>query len=83
MMDGQVFSTTWQKHIGTYLDKIQTFNCHIKEKIPKTMKGVSIIKNRSKTITWHFLVIIYKPFVKPRLDYDDITYNQPNNESFA
>ena len=29
------------------------------------------------------LLIIYKPFVRPHLDYGDIVYDQLNNQSFS
>ena len=29
------------------------------------------------------LIIIYKSFVRPHLDYGDLIYDQPNNESFC
>ena len=29
------------------------------------------------------LLTIYKSFVRPHLDYGDIIYDQPNNESFC
>ena len=29
------------------------------------------------------LLAIYKSFVRPHLDYGDIIYDQPNNESFC
>ena len=29
------------------------------------------------------LLLIYKSFIRPHLDYGDITYDQPNNESFC
>ena len=31
----------------------------------------------------HSLITIYKSFVRPHLDYCDIIYDQPNNESFC
>ena len=29
------------------------------------------------------LLTVYKSFVRPHLDYGDIIYDQPNNESFC
>ena len=58
------------------------FNYHIREKMPKAMKEIGIIKKLSKVLPQHSLVAIYKSFVRPHLDYGDITYDQPNNESF-
>ena len=37
---------------------------------------------KNNSIPQHSLVTIYKSFVRPHLDYGDIIYDQPNNESF-
>ena len=49
----------------------------------KALKGIGIIKKLSKSLPRHSLVTIYKSFVRPHLDYGDIIYDQPNNESFT
>ena len=77
-----VFCANWQKHLGMYLDESLNFNYHIREKMSKAMKGIGIIKKLSKVLPRHSLVTIYKSFVRPHLDYGDIIYDQPNNESF-
>ena len=76
-----VFCANWAKHLGMYLDESLNFNYHIREKMSKAMKGIGIIKKLSKVLPWHSLVTIYKSFVRPHLDYGDIIYEQPNNES--
>ena len=78
-----VVCTDWQKHLGMYLDKALNFNLHIKEKMPKTMKGIGVIQKLNKTLPRHSLIAIYQLFVRPHLDYGDIIYDQPNNESFT
>ena len=45
------------------------------------MEGIDIIKKLSKTLPRHALKTIHKSFVRPHLDYGDIIYDQPNNES--
>ena len=45
------------------------------------MRGIGIIKKLSKTLPQHALITICKSFVRPHLDYGDIIYDQPNNES--
>ena len=78
-----VFCANWQKHLGVCLDETLNFNLHIREKMSKALKGIGIIKKLSKSLPWHSLVIIYKSFVRPQLDYGDIIYDQPNNGSFT
>ena len=55
----------------------------MKEKCVKFSKGIGIIKNLQNRLPWQALLTIYKSFVRPHLDYGDIIYDQPNNESFC
>ena len=64
-----------------YLDESPNLSYHIEERMSKAMKGIGIIKKLSKTFPQHPIITIYKSFVRPHLDYGDITYDQPNNES--
>ena len=47
------------------------------------MKGICIIKTLSNVLPRKSLITIYKSFVRPHLDYGDLIYDQPNNESFC
>ena len=76
-----VVRASWQKHLGMFLEDSLNFSYHTKEKISKSMKGIGIIKKLSKTLPQHALITICKSFVRPHLDYGDIIYDQPNNES--
>ena len=38
-----------------------------------------IIKKSKDVLPNNALLTIYKPFVRPHLDYEDILYHQPNN----
>ena len=49
----------------------------------KAVKGIGVIQKLNKTFPCHFLITIYKSFVRPHLYYGDIIYDQPNNESFT
>ena len=72
-----------QKHSGIHLDEKLNFINHIKEKISKANKGVGFIKNLNNTLPRKALLTLYKSFIIPHLDYGDIIYDQPNNESFC
>ena len=48
----------------------------------KFNKGIGIVKNLQNVLRRQALLSIYKLFVRPHLDYGDIIYDQPNNESF-
>ena len=72
-----------QKHLGIHLDKKLNFNHHVKEKITKANKDIGMIKKLRNILPRDALLTIYKYFVKPHLDYGDITYDQPQIESFC
>ena len=72
-----------QKHLGIHLDEKLNSNHHAKEKITKANKGIRVIKKLSNTLPRDALLTICKSFVRPHLDYGDIIYDQPQNESFC
>ena len=54
----------------------------ISNKINKCNKTVSIMKKLSQFLSRKTLLTIYKSFVRPNLDYADMIYEKPYNESF-
>ena len=65
-----------------YLDEKLNYNTHIKEKLSKVYKGIGLLRNVSNKLPRQALVTIYKAFIKPHLDYGDIVYDKPDNETF-
>ena len=63
------------------LDKKLSFHQHIKEIIAKASKGIGVIKKLNNVLPRKVSLTIYKSFVRPHLDYGDILYHQPYNES--
>ena len=59
------------------------FRRHINEKIAKANKGIGIIRKLAHVLPRQSLITIYKYFNRSHLDYGDIIYDQPNNESFC
>ena len=47
------------------------------------MKIIGVIKKLRPILPRHSLISIYKSFVIPRLDYDDVIVDQPHNHSFS
>ena len=47
------------------------------------MTGIGIIKQLSTVFPRKSLITIYKSFVRSDLDYSNLIYDQPNNESFC
>ena len=70
----QVERTTYHKHLGVILDEKLNFKEHVDSTISKVNKGISLIKKLS---------FYYKVLLRPLIDYGDIIYDQPNNESFC
>ena len=65
------------------LDEKLNFNTHIKEKIAKANKDIGIIRKLAHLLPRESLITIYKPFVRPHIDYGDIIHDQPNNVHFC
>ena len=55
-------------------------NYHIEEKMTKEMNRTGVIKSQAKYIS---TFTMYKYFVRPHLDYGNVLYDQPNNESLC
>ena len=72
-----------QKHLGLFLDSKLNFSGHINEKIKKVTKGINVIRKMNLSLPRSSLLTIYKSFVRPHLDYDDVIYDQPNNSSLS
>ena len=47
------------------------------------MKTIGINKNLSTVHPQHCLITICKSYLKPHLDYGDLLYDKPNNESIC
>ena len=76
-----VAHTNCHKHLGMYLDEKLNFLQHIKEKTSKANRGIGVIRKLSHILPRHSLITTYKSFVRSHLEYCDIIYAQPNNES--
>ena len=74
---------SYQKHLGIILDEKLNFKQHIDNAILKINKGISVIKKLRYSLPRKSLVTIYKAFLRPLIDYEDIIYDQPQNESFC
>ena len=44
---------------------------------------MSVIEKLYNILPRDSFLTIYKSFVRPHLDYSDIVYDQPNNQSFS
>ena len=65
------------------LDEKLNFKEHIDTAILKINKGRSVIKKLRYSLPRKPLGTIDKAFLRPLIDYGDINYDQPQNESFG
>ena len=72
-----------QKHLGLSLDEKLNFSYHIKEKISKAYRGIGVIKKTQNFLPRQSLLTTYKSFIRPHLDYGDVVYDEPDNETFC
>ena len=79
----QVERVSYQKHLGILRDEKLNFKQHIDRAISKVNKGISVIKKLRHNLPRKSLVITYKAFLRPLINYGDIIYDQPQNESFC
>ena len=74
---------SYQRHLGIILDEKLNFKQHVDNVILKVDKGISVIKKLRRYLPRKSLITIYKAFLRPLIDYGDIIYDQPENESFC
>ena len=70
-----------QKHLGLLLDEKLNFSEHINKKLKKATKSINLLRKLNLSLPRSALLIIYKSFIRPHLDYGDIVYDQPNKLS--
>ena len=81
--NNQVERAPYQKHLGLILDEKLNFKKHIVTAISKVNKGISTIKKLRYSLLRKSLIIICKAFSRPLIDYGDMIYDQPQNDSFS
>ena len=69
------------KHLGLILDSKLNFNERIESKVTKCNKIIGLMKKLSLFLSRKSLLTIYKSVGRPNLDYADIIYDKPLNES--
>ena len=78
-----VKTAPFQKHLGLILDEKHTFGHHLNEKISKANKGIGLIKRLYSYLPRKSLLVIYKSFIRPLLDYGDVIYDQSHNDTLS
>ena len=78
-----VEKASYVKHLGILPDEKLNFKQHIDSVILKINKGISVFKKLGYSLPRKSLLTIYKAIFRPLVDYGDIAYDQPQNESFC
>ena len=64
-----------QKHLGMQLDKKLNFEEHLNKLESKVNKTINIIRKLQYVVPRTTLLTIYKSFINPHVDYEDIIYD--------
>ena len=65
-----------------FLDSKLNFSEHLKTIFQKTNKTIGLLHKLQTHLLRAHLIPIYKSFIRPHLDYDDMIYDQTFNMSF-
>ena len=80
--NAKVVTCSTHKDLELLLDKRLSFNENIQSKINECYKMIGFIKRLSVNLPRDPLLRNFKSFIRPHLDYGDIIYDKPHNESF-
>ena len=80
--NNNVSQASSQKHLGLTLDNRLTFDEHLTNVSNKISKTIGLLRKLQNILPRPALLTIYKCFIRPHLDYDDIIYDQAYNLSF-
>ena len=69
-------------HLGLVLDSKLDFTEQVNNKMSKCNESIGIMKKLSLILSRNSLLTIHKTFVRPIVDYTDITYDKPLTEPF-
>ena len=68
-----VHETTTQKYLGMFPDFKLNFLEHFQDMLNKVNKTIWLLRKLQNALPRPSLLIIYKSFIRPHLDYGDIT----------
>ena len=80
--NNNVSQVSSQKHLGITLDNRLTFDEHLINMSNKISKAIGLLRKLQNILPRPALLTIYKCFIRPHLDYGDISYDQAYNLSF-
>ena len=73
--NNNVSQASLQRHLGLNLDNSLTFDKHLTNVSNKISKTIGLLRKLQNILPTPALLIIYKCFIRPYLDYGDIIYD--------
>ena len=70
-----VKSSSTHEHLGMVLDTRLDFNLHLKNVQNKVNKTMGLLRKLQNNLPRTSLITIFKSFIRPLLDYEDIIYD--------
>ena len=80
--NNNVPETNLQKHLGVVIDNRLSFEDQLKMILNKVNKTIGLLRRLHNILPRSALLTIYKRFIRPRLEYNDLIYDQAYNASF-
>ena len=74
--NAKISQTNSQKHLGVVLDSKLTFLDYLDIVLTKVRKAIGLLHKINIILPRAALVTIFKAFIGPHLDYDDVLYHQ-------
>ena len=71
-----------QKHLGLHLDLKLPFDVHSKTVLTKINRTIGLLRKFQQVIPRPSLITIYKAFIRPHVEYEDVVFDQAFNDSF-
>ena len=71
-----------QKRLGVILVELLKFLEHFKIILSKINKSIGLLRKLQSLLPRNALITIYKSFIRPHLDYNDVIYDQTFNYYF-
>ena len=72
----------YQKQLGMFLDDKLNFGEHLKHIAKKVNKSIGLLRKLQNLLPRRSLVTTYKSFIRPHIDYGDVTFDLAFNKSF-
>ena len=70
-----LFKRDFKNHFGIHLDTELKFQEQLDNMMSKVAKNIDVLRNLQGVLQRASLVTIYKTFMKPHLDHEEITYD--------